>query len=79
VNEELDLKLLGYRNGYKVGEVELVKNGVGLGNESVARRVMERSDEIEFVIDLKLGNGNGYAYGCDLTYDYVRINSEYTS
>ncbi len=79
VNEELDLKLLGHKNGYRVGEVELVRNGVGLGNEDFAREIMKRSDEIEFVIDLKIGNCKGYAYGCDLTYDYVRINSEYTT
>ena len=79
VNENLDLKLLGFKNGCKVGEVELVLNGNGLGNEGIARRIMENSDEIEFVIDLKLGEGSGYAYGCDLTYDYVRLNSEYTT
>lgn len=79
VNEELDLKLEGYSDGVKVGEVELVRNGVGLGNEKVARSLMEESDEVVFIIDLKLGNSSGYAYGCDLTYDYVKLNAEYTT
>ena len=79
VNEELDLTLRGYRNSELIAEVRLVENGVGLGNEGVARKVIESADEVHFVIDLKLGNGKGYAYGCDLSYEYVRINSEYTS
>jgi len=79
VNEELDLTLRGYRNGELIAEVKLVENGVGLGNEGIARKVMESVDEVQFTIDLKLGNGRGYAYGCDLSYEYVRINSEYTS
>ncbi|RLI86009.1 MAG: arginine biosynthesis protein ArgJ [Archaeoglobales archaeon] len=79
VNEELDLTLRGYRNGELIAEVKLVEDGVGLGNEGTAREVMESVDEVQFIIDLKLGSGKGYAYGCDLSYEYVRINSEYTS
>ncbi len=79
VNEDLDLKIEGYSNGVKIGEVELVRNGIGLGNEKVAKGLMEKCDEVAFIIDLKLGNSSGYAYGCDLTYDYVKLNAEYTT
>jgi glutamate N-acetyltransferase/amino-acid N-acetyltransferase len=33
------------------------------------------------VVDIEVGNGSGYgqAWGCDLSYDYVKINAEYTT
>jgi glutamate N-acetyltransferase/amino-acid N-acetyltransferase len=37
------------------------------------------SDEISINVDLNLGSGNATAWGCDLTYDYVRINAQYTT
>ncbi len=61
------------------GRVKLVENGRRTGREDVARRMMEGSDELRIEIDLKVGDGEGYAFGCDLSYDYVRINSEYTT
>ncbi|WP_298502807.1 bifunctional ornithine acetyltransferase/N-acetylglutamate synthase, partial [uncultured Methanobrevibacter sp.] len=30
-------------------------------------------------IDMDLGDGEATAWGCDLTYDYVKINAEYTT
>jgi glutamate N-acetyltransferase/amino-acid N-acetyltransferase len=38
-----------------------------------------RSDEIKIQVDLAAGKGEATAWGCDLTYDYVRINSQYTT
>jgi len=35
------------------------------------------SDEIKIIIDLKMGEVNATAWGCDLTYDYVKINTKY--
>ena len=79
VSENLDLSVEGFRDGEIVGSVDLVKDGKSMMNEDKARRIMEKSDEIVFAIDLKVGNGEGYAFGCDLSYEYVRINSEYTT
>ena len=79
VNENLDLSVEGFRDGNVVGSVDLVKDGKSMMTEDKARRIMEKSDEIVFAIDLKVGNGEGYAFGCDLSYEYVRINSEYTT
>jgi glutamate N-acetyltransferase/amino-acid N-acetyltransferase len=31
------------------------------------------------IVDLSLGKGEATAWGCDLTFDYVRINAEYTT
>ncbi|MCL7414577.1 MAG: bifunctional ornithine acetyltransferase/N-acetylglutamate synthase [ANME-2 cluster archaeon] len=37
------------------------------------------SEEIIIHVDLKVGSGSATAWGCDLSYDYVRINAEYTT
>jgi len=36
-------------------------------------------DSIEILVDMGCGNGKGRAWGCDLTYDYVKINGDYRS
>ena len=33
--------------------------------------------EVRFVCDMKMGSGEATAWGCDLTYDYVKINGDY--
>ena len=38
---------------------------------------LESSDEVKIIIDLKMGEINATAWGCDLTYDYVKINTKY--
>ncbi len=79
VSENLDLSIEGFKDGNAVGSVDLVRNGRSMTNENKAREIMEKSDEILLKIDLKVGKGKGYAFGCDLSYEYVRINSEYTT
>jgi glutamate N-acetyltransferase/amino-acid N-acetyltransferase len=79
VNERLSLTLKGLKDGEEVGTIKLVESGKPLGNEGKAREIMEKSDEIVFIVDLNVGDGKGYAIGCDLSYEYVRINSEYTT
>lgn len=38
-----------------------------------------QSDTVEIAVDLGSGAGRGVAWGCDLSYEYVRINAEYTT
>lgn len=45
-------------------------------SEEEARAYLQ-NDEIIIEVDLHLGNGTGVAWGCDLTYDYVKINASY--
>ena len=40
---------------------------------------MLSADEIKILIDLNAGEKSATAWGCDLTYDYVRINGDYRS
>jgi glutamate N-acetyltransferase/amino-acid N-acetyltransferase len=63
--------------------VNIVDNGVVKAYEGskelvAAEDVMESSD-IKITVDLNLGEYSATAYGCDLSYDYVRINAEYST
>jgi glutamate N-acetyltransferase/amino-acid N-acetyltransferase len=61
------------------GEVAVFKNGSPLGfSEEKAKAVLSTE---ETVINIIVGNGEGAAtaWGCDLTYDYVKINGDYRS
>lgn len=61
------------------GAVEVCKNGAGvLFSEEAAKKVL-LADEIVILADLGQGDANGRAFGCDLTYDYVKINGDYRS
>ncbi|MDG6244836.1 MAG: bifunctional ornithine acetyltransferase/N-acetylglutamate synthase [Methanolobus sp.] len=62
--------------------VELVKEGRVVNNDDDTldqlRNIMSQ-DEIFIITDLGLGHESATAWGCDLSYDYVRINAEYTT
>ena len=62
-----------------VGSVHVCENGAGIEfSEDDAKKVL---NEKEILIDITLNDGNASAtaWGCDLTYDYVRINGDYRS
>ncbi len=62
-----------------VGEIALVDNGKSLEfNEDKALEILEEK-EIKAIIDLNQGNAEAKAWGCDLSYEYVKINGEYRS
>lgn len=59
------------------GEISVCENGSGVDfSEEKAKEILLESD---IVIKIKLGDGNASAtaYGCDLTYEYVKINGDY--
>ena len=59
------------------GTVEVCKNGAGIPfSEEVAKTVLMEK-EIEILVELNSGNIASTAWGCDLTYDYVKINGDY--
>ena len=61
----------------KAGRVDVCKMGAGIPfSEEVAKVVLTEKD-IDIVIELHDGEGYAEAYGCDLTYDYVKINGDY--
>ena len=63
--------------------VDIVNHGEIMAFEGteeleLAESIMER-EEIKITVDLAIGDFKAIAYGCDLSYDYVRINSEYST
>ena len=59
------------------GTVEVCKNGAGLDfSEEFAKKVLLEK-EIEILVELNSGEFSSTAWGCDLTYDYVKINGDY--
>ncbi|MBO7349337.1 MAG: bifunctional glutamate N-acetyltransferase/amino-acid acetyltransferase ArgJ [Spirochaetales bacterium] len=59
------------------GTVEVCKNGAGIDfSEEKAKQVLLEK-EIDILVDLNSGKQEATAWGCDLTYDYVKINGDY--
>lgn len=59
------------------GAVSVCRNGSGIDfSEEKASEVLS-SDEIQILIELHEGSEKATAWGCDLTYDYVKINGDY--
>ena len=61
------------------GSIDVCKNGAGVEfSEELAKEILK---EEEIIINISIGDGAGkaVAWGCDLTYDYVRINGDYRS
>ena len=59
------------------GEIQVCKNGSGVDfSEEKAKEILLES-EIDIIINLNDGEFTSTAWGCDLTYDYVKINGDY--
>jgi len=59
------------------GEINVCKNGAGVDfSEEKAKEIL-LEDEIEIIVKLHDGDASSVAWGCDLTYDYVKINGDY--
>ena len=57
--------------------IEVCKNGAGVEfSEETAKKVLLEK-EIEILVELNSGDADATAWGCDLTYDYVKINGDY--
>ncbi len=62
-----------------LGEEKVAEDGMGLQfNEARAKQALEK-DTVVITMDLKTGPYQATAWGCDLTYEYVRINADYRS
>ena len=59
------------------GRIDVCQNGAGIPfSEEKAKEILLES-EIKIIISVGNGDGNAIAWGCDLTYDYVKINGDY--
>lgn len=63
----------------KAGKLQIIENGVALDySEEEATRILSE-EKVTALVDMKQGDATATAWGCDLTYDYVKINADYRS
>ncbi|WP_367941686.1 bifunctional glutamate N-acetyltransferase/amino-acid acetyltransferase ArgJ [Enterocloster citroniae] len=61
------------------GEMQIIKDGVAVDySEEQATKILSRP-QVTAVADIKMGDAQATAWGCDLTLDYVKINADYRS
>lgn len=61
------------------GHIQIIENGVAVNySEDEATRILSEN-HVTAIADLKMGQETATAWGCDLTYDYVKINADYRS
>ncbi len=61
----------------KKGEISVCENGAGVDfSEDLAKEIL-LEEEIDIIVNLNDGEHSATAWGCDLTYDYVKINGDY--
>jgi len=76
---DFDINRVDVDLGSKAGRIAVCRNGAGVDfSEDEAKKILTE-DEIEIYIELNQGNAQATAWGCDLTYDYVKINGDYRS
>ena len=61
------------------GELKLVENGMATDYSEEVATIILSSEYVKANIDMKIADGKATAWGCDLTYDYVKINADYRS
>ncbi|MBO5076630.1 MAG: bifunctional glutamate N-acetyltransferase/amino-acid acetyltransferase ArgJ [Clostridia bacterium] len=74
-NVDVDKIDVSFRSG--AGTIEVCKHGAGVAfSEAKAKKILTKP-EIEILVELNSGSAAATARGCDLTYDYVKINGDY--
>lgn len=76
---DIDVNKLDIYLASRAGKIQTYKGGLNLNfSEEKAAEIL-KEDEIEIIIELNSGTASATAWGCDLTYDYVKINGDYRS
>ena len=74
---DVDVNKIDVSSKSNKGEIPVCVNGAGIEfSEEFAKEILLEK-EIEILISLKSGDACSTAWGCDLTYDYVKINGDY--
>ena len=61
------------------GKIQIYKDGVATDySEEEASRILAEP-KVTVLVDMKMGEEEAAAWGCDLSYDYVKINADYRS
>ncbi|MBR4578360.1 MAG: bifunctional glutamate N-acetyltransferase/amino-acid acetyltransferase ArgJ [Oscillospiraceae bacterium] len=73
----VDVSKVGVSFRSAAGEIEVCRDGAGVPfSEELASAILHES-EIDILVSLGSGEASATAWGCDLTYDYVKINGDY--
>ncbi len=74
---DVDINKIDVSFKSEAGELPVCKNGMGIDfSEEIAKEILLK-DEIQVLVELNDGDNFAVARGCDLTYDYVKINGDY--
>lgn len=75
--EPVDVTKIKVAFASQKGEIIVCQNGAGVDfSEEKAKQILLQN-EVEILVDLNSGSAEATAWGCDLTYDYVKINGDY--
>ena len=78
-NCEYDVNKVNVDLASAKGKIAVARKGCGVPfSEDTAKEIL-LEDEIQVLIELGSGDASACAWGCDLTYDYVKINGDYRS
>lgn len=76
---DFDINKVDVKIASDAGMIDVCKDGAGVDfSEAKAKKILEE-EEIRIIISIGDGGGKAVAWGCDLTYDYVKINGDYRS
>ena len=76
-DEKFDISKVDVDIKSRLGSVTVCRQGVGVEFDEQAAHLILGEDEIIIEINCNLGGAKAVAWGCDLTYEYVRINADY--
>lgn len=77
--EEFDPERVDFTIESRAGSLMLAKQGLGTDFDEEKAKIILSEDEVRYIVDMKQGENSATAWGCDLTYDYVKINGDYRS
>ena len=74
---DVDIEKIDVDFESRAGRINVCTDGKAVDFSEEAAKEILLQDEINILIDLKSGDFSSTAWGCDLTYDYVKINGDY--
>ena len=74
---DVDVQKVDVSFASAAGKIDVCKNGAGIDFSEETAKTILTEDEIDILVYLNDGEGYAESYGCDLTYEYVKINGDY--
>jgi glutamate N-acetyltransferase/amino-acid N-acetyltransferase len=76
---EFDISKVDVDLASDAGQIAVCRDGAGVGFSEEQAAAVLAEDEITILVSLHQGDAKAKAWGCDMTYDYVKINGDYRS